>query len=64
MMFIDREAITMAKKEIKEDKTLDKVLADIEKQFGKGAIMKLGENNNMEVEVTNQDKQTEEETEE
>ena len=42
----------MAKKEIKEDKTLDQVLADIEKQFGKGAIMKLGENNNMEVEVT------------
>ena len=25
------------------DKTLDQVLADIEKQFGKGAIMKLGE---------------------
>ena len=34
------------------DKTLDQVLKDIEKQFGKGAIMKLGENNNMEVEVT------------
>ena len=42
----------MAKKEIKQDKTLDQVLADIEKQFGKGSIMKLGENNNMEVEVT------------
>ena len=27
----------------KKDKTLDQVLADIEKQFGKGAIMKLGE---------------------
>ena len=26
-----------------KDKTLDQVLADIEKQFGKGAIMKLGE---------------------
>lgn len=42
----------MAKKEIKQDKTLDQVLADIEKQFGKGSIMRLGENNNMEVEVT------------
>ena len=43
----------MTKKETKtNDKTLDQVLADIEKQFGKGAIMKLGENNNMEVEVT------------
>lgn len=42
----------MAKKETSNDKTLDQVLADIEKQFGKGAIMKLGENNNMEVEVT------------
>src|SRR5574344_2140395 len=43
----------MTKKETKtSDKTLDQVLADIEKQFGKGAIMKLGENNNMEVEVT------------
>ncbi len=42
----------MAKKETKQDKTLDQVLADIEKQFGKGSIMKLGENNNMEVETT------------
>ncbi len=42
----------MAKKETKQDKTLDQVLADIEKQFGKGSIMKLGENNNMEVEAT------------
>ena len=43
----------MAKKEIRSnDKTLDQVLAEIEKQFGKGSIMKLGENNNMEVEVT------------
>ena len=25
------------------DKTLDQVLSDIEKQFGKGAVMKLGE---------------------
>ncbi len=43
----------MAKKEVKkDDKTLDQVLAEIEKQFGKGSIMKLGENNNMEVEVS------------
>ena len=42
----------MAKKEIKQDKTLEQVLADIEKQFVKGSIMRLGENTNMEVEVT------------
>ena len=42
--------LNMAKKETKQDKTLDQVLADIEKQFGKGSIMKLGENNNMEIE--------------
>lgn len=39
----------MAKSE--KDKTLDQVLADIEKQFGKGSIMKLGESKHMEVEV-------------
>ena len=43
----------MTKKETKtSDKTLDQVLADIEKQFGKGSIMRLGENNNMEIEST------------
>ncbi len=36
----------------KDDKTLDQVLADIEKQFGKGSIMKLGESKHMEVETT------------
>ena len=36
-------------KEIDKDKMLDQVLADIEKQFGKGAIMKLGGQNNMEI---------------
>lgn len=43
----------MAKKDLnlKQDKTLDQVLAEIEKQFGKGSIMKLGENNTMEVET-------------
>ena len=35
-------------KEIDKDKMLDQVLADIEKQFGKGAIMKLGGQNNVE----------------
>ena len=39
-------------KEVKEkDKILDQVLADIEKQFGKGSIMKLGENNRREMDV-------------
>ena len=30
-------------KTVEKDKALEQVLADIEKQFGKGAIMKLGE---------------------
>lgn len=34
-----------------KDKALDQVLADIEKQFGKGAIMKLGEDTHMKVDV-------------
>ena len=43
----------MAKtKENETDKALEQVLADIEKQFGKGSIMRLGENSHMEVEVT------------
>ena len=37
---------------IDKDKALAQVLADIEKQFGKGAIMKLGEQENVEVEVS------------
>ncbi len=42
----------MAKeKELDKDKMLDQVLADIEKQFGKGAIMKLGSNASMEIDV-------------
>ena len=36
----------------KDDKTLEQVLADIEKQFGKGSIMKLGDSKHMEVETT------------
>lgn len=41
----------MARKD-STDKTLEQVLQEIEKQFGKGAIMKLGENPNMEIETT------------
>ena len=33
------------------DKTLDQVLLDIEKQFGKGSIMKLGDKEHMKVDV-------------
>ena len=38
-------------KKIEKDKALAQVLADIEKQFGKGAIMKLGEQEKMAIEV-------------
>ena len=38
-------------KTVEKDKALSQVLADIEKQFGKGAIMKLGEQKNMEIDV-------------
>ena len=38
-------------KEINKDKALDQVLSDIEKQFGKGAIMRLGENTHNKVDV-------------
>ena len=36
---------------VEKDRALAQVLADIEKQFGKGAIMKLGEQKNMEIDV-------------
>jgi recombination protein RecA len=40
-------------KDVKDkDKALEQVLADIEKQFGKGAIMRLGEEEHMEIDVT------------
>lgn len=35
-----------------KDKALEQVLADIEKQFGKGAIMKLGSSEHMEIDIT------------
>ncbi len=38
-------------KTIEKDKALSQVLADIEKQFGKGAIMKLGEQEDVNIEV-------------
>lgn len=40
-------------KDIKDkDKALEQVMEDIEKQFGKGAIMKLGSKEHMEIDVT------------
>ena len=40
-------------KDIKDkNKALEQVMADIEKQFGKGAIMKLGGEEHMEIDVT------------
>ena len=39
-------------KSLEKDKTLEQVLADIEKQFGKGSIMKLGEQESMDIEVS------------
>ena len=41
----------MSKNDVK-DIALEKVLSDIEKQFGKGSIMRLGENKHMELDVT------------
>ena len=38
-------------KTIDKDKALEQVLADIEKQFGKGAIMKLGDQKHMEIDT-------------
>ena len=38
-------------KEVSKDKALEQVLNDIEKQFGKGSIMKLGDNKRMKVDV-------------
>ena len=44
----------MAKTEnnVNKDMALEKVLSDIEKQFGKGSIMKLGDNKHLELDVT------------
>lgn len=42
----------MAKSEVNTDKTLEQVLNEIEKQFGKGSIMKLGDNRHMEIDTS------------
>ena len=42
----------MMSKVLEKDKALAQVMADIEKQFGKGSIMKLGEQEQMEIEVS------------
>ena len=39
------------KKDLKKDEALEQVLRDIEKQFGTGAIMKLGDNKHMKIDV-------------
>ena len=41
----------MAVSKEEKDKSLEKILSDIEKQFGKGSIMKLGDNKHMKVDV-------------
>ena len=38
-------------KTVSTDKTLDQVLSDIEKQFGKGAVMKLGEREHQKIDT-------------
>ena len=38
-------------KDVSKDKALEQVLNDIEKQFGKGSIMKLGDNKHLKVDV-------------
>ena len=46
------KSIKTTKTEIKDkDKALEQVLNDIEKQFGKGSIMKLGENTHTQIDV-------------
>ena len=42
----------VTKDEKNKDKALEQVLADIEKQFGAGAIMKLGDEEHVEIDVT------------
>ena len=39
-------------KNVEQDKTIEQILNDIEKQFGKGAIMKLGDNSHMEIDAS------------
>ena len=39
-------------KNVEQDKTIEQILNDIEKQFGKGSIMKLGDNSHMEIDAS------------
>ena len=45
-MAVSKDSVTKDK-----DKALEQVLCDIEKQFGKGSIMRLGDNKHMKVDV-------------
>lgn len=52
-MSSERRIYMKITKDVKDkDKALEQVLLDIEKQFGKGAIMKLGAKEHMEIDVT------------
>ena len=42
----------MKEKNLDKDKALENVLAELEKQFGKGAVMRLGDNSHAQVEVS------------
>ena len=42
----------MKEKNLDKDKALENVLAELEKQFGKGAVMRLGDNTHAQVEVS------------
>ena len=39
-------------KNVEQDKSIEQILNDIEKQFGKGSIMKLGDNSHMEIDAS------------
>ncbi len=51
-VFVSQNRRIYMTKTTDKDEALQKVLNDIEKQFGKGAIMKLGDNKHMELDVT------------
>ena len=53
MNLSESEGEKMSKKDEKNtDKALEQVLKDIEKQFGAGAIMKLGTDEHIKIDVT------------
>lgn len=51
-VFVSQNIGGFMTKNTDKNEALEKVLSDIEKQFGKGAIMKLGDNKHMELDVT------------